>query len=246
MYTSENHQYSISQGDCLSEIKAIPDKSIDLVLTDPPYNLGLFMENRDTNLGALRNNHFTAANWDHIEQNEWETHIDEFFEQSRRILKKRGALVIFMAIIKVETIIKIAQRHGFYYKTTGIWHKKNPMPRNMNLHFINSTESWIYFINEGKTGKFNNAGKAIHDFFESSTIGSSEKKYGNHPTQKPQLLMEHFIELLTDEGDSVLDPFMGSGSTGIAAIKKNRKFHGVELNETYFKISLERLRNASC
>ena len=105
------------------------------------------------------------------------------------------------------------------------------MPRNMNLHFINSTETWVYLINEGKTGKFNNNGKAIHDFIETSSIGAGEKKYGKHPTQKPIELMEHFIKLLTDKGDVILDPFMGSGSTGVASVKNERRFFGIEFDK---------------
>ena len=70
-------------------------------------------------------------------------------------MKKGGSIIVFMAIIKVETVIKLAEKYGFYYKTTGIWHKKNPMPRNMNLHFVNSTEAWIYFTYKTRTGTFN-------------------------------------------------------------------------------------------
>jgi DNA modification methylase len=236
--------YKILQGDCIKKMKNIPDKSIDLILTDPPYNLGIFMEKRATNLGALRDNHFVASDWDHIEQDIWEENISLFLNESTRILKKNGSIIIFMAIIKVETLIKIALSHKLYYKTTGIWHKKNPMPRNMNLHFINSTESWVYLINEGKTGKFNNNGKAIHDFIETSSINLGEKYFGKHPTQKPVILMEHFIEILTDIGDVVLDPFMGSGSTGVAAVNKDRRFLGIELNHNYFKISKARIEDA--
>lgn len=245
MLKNKNELFQIFQGDCLNGMQNVPDKSVDLILTDPPYNLGLFMEKRATNLGALRENHFVASGWDHLEQEEWEKNIYQFLEESRRVLKKNGALIIFMAIIKVETLIRLAQSHGLYYKTTGIWHKKNPMPRNMNLHFINSTESWVYLINEGKTGTFNNNGKAIHDFFESSSISVGEKNFGKHPTQKPLVLMNHFVDLLTNEGDMVLDPFMGSGSTGVAAVHKGRKFYGIELDENYFKISKARIENAS-
>jgi DNA modification methylase len=244
MSKNKKELFQIVQGDCLIGMKNIPDKSVDLILTDPPYNLGLFMEKRATNLGALRENHFVASGWDHIEQDEWEKNIHQFLEESKRVLKKNGALIIFMAIIKVETLIRLAQCHGLYYKTTGIWHKKNPMPRNMNLHFINSTESWVYLINEGKTGKFNNKGKAIHDFIESSSISVGEKSFGKHPTQKPVVLMEHFVDLLTDKDDIVLDPFMGSGSTGVAAVNKGRKFYGIELDKSYFKISQARLQDA--
>lgn len=131
--------------DCIRSMKRLANGSIDLILTDPPYNLGNFMKGRDTNLKKMRDNFFGDAGWDDLSFEDWEKSMDNFFEESVRVLKKGGAMIVFMAIIKVESIIKIAERHGLYYKTTGIWHKLNPMPRNMNLHFVNSTEAWIYF-----------------------------------------------------------------------------------------------------
>ena len=130
-----------------------------------------------------------------------------------------------------------------YYKTTGIWHKTNPMPRNMNLHFINSNECWIYFTNKTKTGTFNNNGKAIHDFFESSVTPSSEKKYGKHPTQKPESLIESFVKILSNRNDTVLDCFMGSGTTGVVSKRLGRNFVGIELNEEYFNIAKQRIND---
>lgn len=240
-----NDYCSIVHGDCIHGMSKIPTESIDLILTDPPYNLGLFMQERDTNLGALRENHFAVSYWDHIEQHEWEINIDDFFKESARVLKKNAAALIFMSFMKVETLIKIAQANGFYYKTTGVWHKKNPMPRNMNLHFVNSTEAWVYFINRGKTGTFNNEGKVLHDHIETSVINVGEKRHGKHPTQKPLALMEHFVKILANKGDVVLDPFMGSGSTGVASIQNGRKFHGIELDKNYFNLAKSRLRESA-
>lgn len=155
--------------------------------------------------------------------------------------EKGGALVVFMAVIKLETLIGLAQDHGFYYKTTGTWHKTNPMPRNMNLHFINSTESWVYLINGARTGTFNNDGKALHDFYETAVTPRGERAFGRHPTQKPVKLMDFFVGTLTDPGDTVLDPFMGSGSTGVSALGLGRRFVGIEINEDYFDISAKRM-----
>lgn len=84
---------------------------------------------------------------------------------------------------------------------------------------------------------FNNKGKAVHDFFETSVTPAGEKKFGKHPTQKPVALLETFVELLSNEGEVVFDPFMGSGSTGVAALKHNRKFIGVDLNNEYCEIA---------
>lgn len=241
LVVQEGEAFQIFNADCIEALQRIPDYSIDLILTDPPYNLGVFMHKRGTNLKKMRDNHFAYSGWDDLEFEDWKEEMSKFIKECHRVLKKRGALIIFMSVIRVGTIIELAQEHGFYYKTVGIWHKKNPMPRNMNLHFINSTESWLYFINEGTTGTFNNAGKPIHDFVETATISVSERKLGKHPTQKPVSLMSHFISLLSNPGDTILDPFMGSGSTGVAAVGASRKFIGVELSSEYFNLSFRRL-----
>ena len=232
-------------GDCLEFIKRIPDNSIDCIITDPPYNLGQFMHNRNTNLVKMRANQFAYAGWDNLEYIEWEESMITFLKECSRILKKKGSLIVFMAVIKVADIIKFAQNTKLYYKTTGVWHKTNPMPRNMNIHFINSTESWIYFINKGTSGTFNNNGKPIHDFLESSVCPSSEKKYGKHPTQKPLKILSQLIEYVSNPNDIILDPFMGSGTTCVAAHKLNRKYIGIELNENYFNIAKSRIEDES-
>lgn len=234
-------KHILIEWDCILKLKEIPDNKVDLILTDPPYNLWLFMNRRDTNLWALRSNHFAATDWDHIEQSEWEQIMNIFFKESSRVVKKNWALLIFVSLIKIETIIRLAEKHGFYYKTTWIWHKTNPMPRNMNLHFVNSTEAWVYFINDGRTWKFNNNKKLYHDFYESSIISGREKKHWKHPTQKPLALMKHFIELLSDERDLILDPFMWSWTTWVAAIQSNRDFYWIELNKEYIDIANKRI-----
>ena len=228
-------------GDCLAKMSEIPDGSVSLLLTDPPYNLGLFMKGRGTNMGKLRENHFAVSGWDQLETGEWQRQMDAFFAEAARVMKRRGSMIVFMSLIKVQTVIDFAVAHGFYYKTTGIWHKTNPLPRNMNLQFVNSTEAWIYFTYKAATGTFNNEGHVEHDFVETSVVPVSEKKLGKHPTQKPLALMKHFVRLLTNEGDVVLDPFMGSGSSGVAAIELRRKFVGIELSSTYFEIAKRRI-----
>ena len=234
---------TIYNGDCTVEMQKIANDSVDLILTDPPYNLGNFMINRSTNLAKMRENFFANAGWDNLEFDEWVERMDSFFEDAARIIKTGGSMIIFMSIIKVETIIKLAEKHGFYYKTTGIWHKLNPMPRNMNLHFVNSTEAWIYFTYKKKTGTFNNENKMIHDFIETSVVSNGEKKAGKHPTQKPIALLEHFVKLLSNEGDLVVDPFMGSGSTGVVCKKLGRNFVGVEFDKEYYEIAQRRIED---
>lgn len=227
--------------DCIVAMNKLQENSVDLILTDPPYNLGNFMKLRDTNLSKMRDNFFGSAGWDDMNFDEWECSMDAFFKAASRVIKKGGTMIVFMAIIKVETIIKLAEKNGFYYKTTGIWHKTNPMPRNMNLHFVNSTEAWIYFTYKTRTGTFNNNGALLHDFIETSVTTNGERRYGKHPTQKPECVMQHFIEILSNSGDWVLDPFMGSGTTGIVAKRNDRNFVGIELDKNYYEISKARI-----
>jgi site-specific DNA-methyltransferase (adenine-specific) len=233
--------YKLICDDCIKILNNINDKSVNLVLTDPPYNLGQFMHNRNTNLKRMRENQFAYAGWDDLPYNEWLEEMDNFFDESNRILVKGGTLLVFMSIIKVESLIALAEKNGFYYKTTGIWHKTNPMPRNMNLHFVNSTEAWVYFIKGANTGTFNNNGKLIHDFIETSLTTKNEKKYGKHPTQKPIKLIDKLVSLLSNENDIVVDPFMGSGTTGVSCKKLNRKFIGIEQNSEYIEIAKQRI-----
>lgn len=232
----------VGLGDCLELFQQIEDSSIDLILTDPPYNLGQFMRQRGTNIKGMRDNHFAYSGWDNLSFAEWEQMMRLFLQECHRVLKDRGALLTFMSIIKVETIINAAIDAGLYYKTVGIWHKTNPMPKNMNLQFLNSTETWLYFINNGTTGTFNNNGKPIHDFIETSTISAAEHKIGRHPTQKPKRILDHFVQLLTNEEDVVLDPFMGSGGTGVVCELSNRQFIGFELNEEYYNTACIRIK----
>ena len=199
------------------------------------------MISRDTNLKKMRENFFGTAGWDNLDYNEWASAMDRFFKEAARVMVKGGSMIVFMAAIKVETTIKLAEKHGFYYKTTGIWHKLNPMPRNMNLHFVNSTETWIYFTYKARTGTFNNNGTVLHDFIETAVTPAGERKYGKHPTQKPESLMSHFVEVLSNKGDWILDPFMGSGTTGVVAKRYERNFIGIELDQNYYEMAKKRI-----
>jgi DNA modification methylase len=227
--------------DCLKVLGKIGDDTVDLIVTDPPYNLGEFAKSRAANLQNMRDNFFVAAGWDNVGYNEWKQLMNSFFKEAARVSKVGGSLLMFMSIMKLETIIEMAQEHGFYYKTVGVWHKTNPMPRNMNLHFINSTEPWLYFVYKKKTGTFNNDGKALHDFIETSVTPKREKECGTHPTQKPLDLIKFFVKTLSNDGDLVIDPFMGSGTSAVAAKELNRNFIGIELDENYYKIAKERI-----
>ena len=97
-------------GECTKVMKQIPDGSVDCIITDPPYNLGLFMHKRNTNLKKMRENQFAYAGWDNLEYKDWKRSMSKFLSQCHRVLKKRGTLIIFMAVIKVSDIIELAEK----------------------------------------------------------------------------------------------------------------------------------------
>ena len=228
-------------GDSLEVLKTIEPNSIDLILTDPPYNLGEFSKKRNYNVQNMRDNTFVESGWDNVNREDWNSLMGSLFEQLSRISKVGTNLIMFMSFLRVETIVDMAERHGFYYKTVGVWHKTNPMPRNMNLHFVNSNECWLYFVYKKRTGTFNNNGKLLLDYIESTVTPLSEKKEGKHPTQKPLSVIEYLVSVLSNEKDTVLDPFMGSGTTGVACKNLNRNFIGIELNKDYYDIADRRI-----
>lgn len=229
--------------DCLEIIPILENNSIDLLLTDPPYNLGEFIQKRNYNIKNMRENSLEdMLDWDSLSKEDYLINMDKFFQKVSSKLKIGANIIIFISSLRIESIVEIAERYGFYYKTTGVWHKTNPMPRNMNLHFVSSNEFWIYFVYKKRTGNvFNNENRMIMDYIESSTPKSLEKQYGKHPTQKPIQVIEYLIKILSNEEDLVLDPFMGSGTTGKSAIKLNRRFIGIELNKKYFEIAEKRI-----
>ena len=230
------------RADCLDVTKVLADQCIDLVLTDPPYNIGQHMKSRGSGVHRLRSNHFSTCTWDNIDEDIWRNNMAELADELFRVTRVGGSVLLFMSILKVETIKQIFETAGFYYKTTGVWHKKNPIPRNMNINFLNSTEVWIYFVNGKATGTFNNQGRALHDFIETGLTPISEKRFGKHPTQKPLALMSFFIQTLSNKQDMIFDPFAGSGSSLVAAKQLSRNFIGVEFETEYFEIAKQRLQ----
>lgn len=153
------------------------------------------------------------------------------------------------------------EKEGFSIINNIIWRKTNPAPNLACRSFTHSTETIIYarkILLFGKKGKhfFNyslmkemNSNKQMKDYWEFdddeiisfSSCPKSEKKYGNHPTQKPEKLMMRLLLASTKENDVVLDPFCGSGTTGVAAIKLKRNFIGIEQNDEYLEIAKKRL-----
>ncbi len=125
-----------------------------------------------------------------------------------------------------------------------VWHKTNPAPKIYKAGFLNSCELIICAWNKGHTWNFISQ-KEMHNFIETSIcMGNERIKDPHHSTQKSLKVLKHIIRIATNQGDTVFDPFMGVGSTGIAAQEMDRKFIGFEIDEKYFNASQKRLKNS--
>ncbi|AGG57788.1 DNA methylase [Vibrio phage helene 12B3] len=247
------------KGDCLEVMKGIPDGSIDMILTDPPY-------------GTTRNK------WDSV------IPLDAMWEQLKRIIKPKGVIVL-MAQTPFDKVlgasnISMLKYEWIWEKTAATGHlnaKKMPMKAHENalvfsddpedhwnmMVFYKSLPAYNPQITEGhkptnsytkrddsdgecygKTRSVSGGGKTSRYPRSVQVFASDKQKCKLHPTQKPVALMEYLIKTYTNEGETVLDFTMGSGTTGVAAKNLNRGFIGIELDDQYFEIAKDRIEKA--
>ena len=206
-------------GDCLELMRDIEDNAVDCVLTDIPYNEC----NRADN--GLRNLNKSKAD------------IGDFdLEELTSILsdKTKGSIYMFCGINQVSEIRKTMTAKGLSTRVI-VWEKTNPSPMNGDVIWLSGVELCIFGKKKGATYNYHCKNTVLR-----YPCGRSKV----HPTQKPINLFRALISASTKEGDVILDPFMGSGTTALAAIASKRHFIGCELDEGYFKIATERIRKA--
>ena len=222
------------KGDCLELMKEIPDKSIDLVVTDPPYKMN-HSTGGCTNIG-MRNKwqgNIKAGNT--VMNFNLDIKFSEWLPEIYRVLKSDSHCYIFCNDKNVQELLNEATKCGFKESNILVWIKNNATP---NRYYMKNLE-FILFLYKGKARPIKDMGSKCAVEFKN--INGKEKL---HPTQKPVSLLELYISNSSIENDLVLDPFMGSGSTGVACVHTNRNFIGIELDENYFNIAKERIEEA--
>ena len=221
-------------GNGMDVLRRIPDKSVDLILTDPPYNLAKHSTGNIPLPGRLPINNDVGA-WDRIDFNP-----EEWADELIRVLKPTGNLFIFTSYHQIGRWYNCLD-HKFDASNFMVWHKTNPAPKIFKAGFLNSCELIFTCWNKKHTWNFLSQAE-MHNFLESPICMRPERlKEPKHPTQKPVSILKKIISIASNEGDIVLDPFMGVGSTGAAALMTNRRFIGVEIDPTYFRAAYNRL-----
>lgn len=221
-------------GDCLEYMRNIPNCSIDLILTDPPYNISQYSTGNIPLPGreALNND---IGGWDSVPLDPADLLYD-----FKRIIKPDGNIFAFTSYNLIGKWHEVfdSQFDTFQFF---IWHKTNPAPKIYKNGFLNSCEMVICLWNRGHKWHFTTQNE-MHNFFESPICMPPERlRVPKHPAQKPVKLLEHLIGIASDPGDIVFDPFMGVGSTGVAAIGLGRRFIGCEIDSTYFNAAQNRI-----
>ncbi len=225
---------SLANIDCLEYIKGIPDNSVDLILTDPPYNIAQYSTGNIPLPGRSAVNN-DLGEWDLKEINPF-----DFVEEFKRIVKPDGNIFIFTSY---NLIGKWHEAFDPEFDTFQyfIWHKTNPMPKIFKNGFLNSCEMIVCLWNKKHKWNFSTQNE-MHNYFECPIcMGKERLKEPKHPSQKPLKLLRHLIEIASNEGDVVFDPFMGVGSTGVAAMELGRRFIGCEIDAIFFEAAKKRI-----
>ena len=215
------------QGDCLDRMKEIPSGSVDMILTDPPYKVtsrggrtsagGMMLDIKMRKGNVFKENSIKAIDW-----------MPVLFEK----LKESGHCYVMCNNKNLHGFLNESLKAGFNIVKTMVWAKDNKI---MSQAYMSQIE-FVLFLRKGRFKRINNCG-------DSDLLQHKNPKNKSHPTEKPVSLMEQLILNSSNDGDVVLDPFMGTGSAGVAAKNLNRNFIGIELDEGYFNIAKERIGN---
>ena len=216
----------ILNADAMSTFAAIPDNSIDCIITDPPYEVITGGSNGGKNnkpSGILSANKQLMKTIPAPKL---------WVEECYRTLKDGSHIYVMTNTLNLLTYLTLISNCGFKLHNLLVWKKNNTTP---NRWYMKNCE-YVIFARKGKAKAINNP--------SSQTVHSFDNVVGNklHPTQKPVELMKHYVSNSTDIGDVVFDPFMGSGSTGVAALELGRRFLGSELEPDYFAIAEQRIK----
>ena len=237
--------------DSFQRMKKLPEKSIDVIFADPPY----FLSNGGVSCHSGTQVSVDKGNWDKgmspEEKLAWNR---KWLKLARRVLKDNGTIWISGTFHNIYSIGVALELEGYSIINNITWQKPNPAPHLACRCFTNSTETIIWarkIDGKGRKGKhyFNyplmkeiNGGKQMKDVWTLNLPTKAEKEFGKHPTQKPLSVLERILLASTKEGDLILDPFNGSGTTGIACQFLKRNYIGIDKEKEYLDLTVKRFQ----
>jgi modification methylase len=244
---------TILQGDCIDILSRLPDRSVDLVFADPPYNLQLGggLTRPDQSLVDGVNDA-----WDKFDSfDAYDLFTHQWLEQCRRVLKDDGAIWVIGSYHNIFRVGAVLQDQGFWIQNDVIWLKSNPMPNFKGTRFQNAHETLIWAgksatsrvtFNYDALKAFNEDKQMRSDWLIPLCTGGERLKDMTgrkaHPTQKPEGLLARVLLATTRPGDIVLDPFSGTGTTAAVAKRLGRDYVGIERDDAYVRLSRARLK----
>ncbi len=243
---------SILQGDCIAEMARLPDKCVDMIFADPPYNLQLggdLFRPEGSRVDAVDDD------WDKFDSLAvYDDFTREWLAEARRILKDNGTIWVIGSYHNIYRVGSLLQDAEFWILNDIVWRKSNPMPNFRGTRFTNAHETLLWCAKDERARyTFNyRAMKALNDDLQMRSdwflpiCSGSERVKGDdgakaHPTQKPEALLYRILLACTKPGDVVLDPFFGTGTTGAVARRLGRRWIGIERKSSYVKVARERI-----
>ena len=244
---------NLINSDCLEALKKIKSESVDLIFADPPYNLQLknSLRRPDTSKVDAVDDY-----WDQFNSfQDYDVFTKTWLHECKRVLKKDGAIWVIGSYHNIFRVGKLIQDLEFWILNDVIWNKKNPMPNFKGTRLTNAHETLIWAAKSSKSKyTFNyhsmktlNDDKQLRSDWSIAICNGSERLVSSknkkiHSTQKPEALLYRVLNCATKKGDTILDPFMGTGTTGAVAKKLDRNFIGIEKDKKYFKAAEKRIQ----
>lgn len=242
----QNTNFSLLYGDSFRLLESFEEKTFDMIFADPPY----FLSNGGISCHSGKQVSVNKAEWDKgMSPSDKLEYNRKWIALSRKILKDNGSIWICGTFHNIYSIGMALELEGFSLINNIVWQKPNPTPSLACRSFTHSTETILWArkqLSKTKKGShtFNyqtmkslNLGKQMKDVWTIPLPKKIEKSFGKHPTQKPMQLLERIIIASTKEGDLILDPFNGSGTTGLASVQLRRVYVGIDNVKDYLSIS---------
>lgn len=254
----KSNDIQIRRTECVSGLKKIHDSSVNLVFADPPYNLSHSkLENRKSNTGGAFFK--VSEKWDRFIESDYQKFSDSWIGESQRVLTGGGSIFVCASQHNLGIVLASLEKSQLVVKNIIVWEKPNAMP-NLTRRTLTHSVEFVVWAVKGKGWKFNykelrglnpesqkdGSPKMLRDVWRFPVVQGVERLRNDdgralHPTQKPEALVTRCVVATTDIGDLVVDPFSGSGTTGVVCLQQERRFIGFELDEKYVKASRTRI-----